>query len=269
MSKDAQGVTPEPAHRLIDRTLSRRQVLASSIGLVAASTLPFTKVGRAAAMTDRPPIILVLADYPAAPDLSAYGCCDYPTPNIDRLANAAVRLIRRHEDNVACGEAFFTGGMANGSTLARRLAMQGHETIFIGNWPCGRHGAIAARAAGYARVYGDARTGLDQIAHNKGAARPLLVAINLTEEGDAKGTSSAKHTRMADGIVGELLASFPESTFVLSGNESGRWPAAWQNAGDAQIVGHTPLALVWSGLPSPAIPQNLILTDRDVVAALL
>lgn len=126
--------------------LTRRQILGTGAGLVAASLVR----SRVAYARDRKPNLLyILADDHAGYVLGADGNARAHTPNIDRLAAEGTRFARNYCNSPVCTpsrQSFFTSQLPHSSgvtvlstplaeekpTLAKQLAASGYEPAVFG-----------------------------------------------------------------------------------------------------------------------------------------
>jgi len=146
--------TPSPSSR---RT-SRRQFLrtgAAGAGALLAGLGSATAAGAATALAvhtgRRPNFLLLVADQLGLDAISAHGCGDVRTPNIDRLVRRGVTFMESHSTNPVCSPArssLFTGRMptetgviSNGRpihpsvpNLGQRLREHGYDTVYCGKW---------------------------------------------------------------------------------------------------------------------------------------
>jgi choline-sulfatase len=135
---------------------SRRQFLKSTAagalaaGLaakkaVSAAPAPAVHAGR------KPNFLFLLADQLGLDAISAHGCPDVNTPNIDRLVRRGVTFMESHSTNPVCSPArssLFTGRMPTETgvisnnrpihsgvpNMGQRFRPQGYETVYCGKW---------------------------------------------------------------------------------------------------------------------------------------
>src|ERR1051326_6066383 len=80
-------------------SLNRREFLGT------AAVVPFALTSGAQsqrAVDPRPNIVFILADDLGYADVSSYGRRDISTPNIDRIASAAVRFLQAYANSAVC-----------------------------------------------------------------------------------------------------------------------------------------------------------------------
>lgn len=99
----------------------------------------------------RPNFLFLLADQLGLDAISAHGCPDVNTPNIDRLVRRGVTFMESHSTNPVCSPArssLFTGRMptetgvvsnnrpihASVPNMGQRFRPQGYETVYCGKW---------------------------------------------------------------------------------------------------------------------------------------
>ena len=128
------------------QVLTRRQVLETGAGLVAAS-LVRSRV--AYARDKKPNLLYILADDHAGYVLGADGNVRAHTPNIDRLAAEGTRFARNYCNSPVCTpsrQSFFTSQLPHSSgvtvlstplaeekpTIAKQLAASGYEPAVFG-----------------------------------------------------------------------------------------------------------------------------------------
>ena len=127
--------------------LNRRQFLAGS-GVAAASlALPAVAAPRAA----RPNFLFIVADQLGFDALSAQGCPDVRTPNLDRLLARGTSFQLGHSPSPVCSPArssMFTGRMPVETgvvvnslairpelpTMGAWLRREGYDTAYCGKW---------------------------------------------------------------------------------------------------------------------------------------
>jgi arylsulfatase A-like enzyme len=137
---------------------SRRRFLQTSVAGAAAWTsgLGGAKrargVGAPAVLNQRPPnFLLLVCDQLGQDALSAHGCPDVHTPNIDRLVRRGVTFQESHSTNPVCSPArssLFTGRMPvetgvisnnrpihpSRPNVGQWLGQSGYETVYCGKW---------------------------------------------------------------------------------------------------------------------------------------
>ncbi len=169
--------------------LSRRSLLASTIGVVAGTSLRpalgQTRTGR------KPNIVFILADDLGYGDLSCYGRPDYKTPAIDRLAAEGLRFTQGYANSAVCSAtrtALITGRyqdrLAIGleepltadkvglppehPTLPSLLRKVGYTTTLIGKWHLGFLPDYGPLKSGYDHFWGFRGGALDYFTHALG-----------------------------------------------------------------------------------------------------
>src|SRR5512134_1569281 len=79
---------------------TRRQLLASLVGV------PLIRATASSAR--RPNVVFVLTDDHGAWSMGAYGCSDFHTPNLDRLASSGARFTRSYVSTPVCSPSRMT-----------------------------------------------------------------------------------------------------------------------------------------------------------------
>lgn len=125
-----------------------------TVTLVLAGLLSFPVLGN----TDRPHILLILADDLGYADLSVQGCTQFQTPNIDSIAISGVRFRQGYVSNSVCAPSRagllsgrigigFEANLPNNpeigldtklETMADVMKRAGYSTYCIGKWHLGR-----------------------------------------------------------------------------------------------------------------------------------
>ena len=135
---------------------TRRRFLQTGVAAAAITGLPIPAARRAAAAPavhtgSRPNFLLLVADQLGLDAVSAHGCPDVHTPNIDRLVRRGVTFLESHSTNPVCSPArssLFTGRMpvetgviSNGRpihssipNMGQWLGQAGYETVYCGKW---------------------------------------------------------------------------------------------------------------------------------------
>ena len=144
-----------------------------------------TLAAPSAAVSDKPNILLIVADDLGYGDLGCFGCKDIPTPNIDRLAHDGVRFSQAYVYNVCSPTraALITGDYAerNGihtvlmggsvpqfakaTTVAKLLHDAGYVTGLVGKWHLGYEGAVLPTRMGFDEFFGFHGGKLDYFKH--------------------------------------------------------------------------------------------------------
>jgi len=139
--------------RTAGRSVTRRGFLTT--GTVGGATLlSGTSFGRTAPVVSsarRPNILLIITDQQGLDAMSAAGCSDVHTPNLDRLARRGMTFMESHSTDPLCSPArssIFTGRMpsetgviVNGRpirepipNLGQWLNREGYDTVYVGKW---------------------------------------------------------------------------------------------------------------------------------------
>ena len=134
-------------------TVTRREFLKiGAAGTAAARTAP--ALGRDARRSNaagRPNFLFIITDQQGLDTISALGCSDVRTPNLDRLVRSGVSFMESHSANPLCSPArscLFTGrpttetGVVTNSlpiresmpNLGQWFGQAGYETVYIGKW---------------------------------------------------------------------------------------------------------------------------------------
>jgi len=135
------------------RPVSRRRFLELGVlGTAAVGTgRAFGRKGRPSGSGPRPNFLLILTDQQGLDTISALGCADAHTPNMDRLVRGGVSFMQSHSANPLCSPArssLFTGRpttetgvIVNGLSvretipnLGQWLGREGYDTVYIGKW---------------------------------------------------------------------------------------------------------------------------------------
>lgn len=135
------------------------------------------------AKSNRPNIIVIMADDLGYADLGSYGCKDIPTPNIDQLATEGARFTSAYVTWPMCGPSragFLTGriqstfgyyknqttpldpkqGLPRMETIASLLQKQGYVTGGVGKWHMGSSNEQHPNAMGFDDWFGFLSGGL-------------------------------------------------------------------------------------------------------------
>ena len=164
---------------LADHTFSTGA--ASSVDTV--SSAPASQAAQAA-LTDKPNIVLIIVDDMGYTDIGAFGS-EIDTPNLDKLANAGVKLTNYHASPqcaptrsiLMSGTSNHTAGMGSMfgdrfmegefgdrpgyegylhprvATLPERMGEAGYNTYMVGKWHLGRTDDTAPTAKGFDRAF--------------------------------------------------------------------------------------------------------------------
>ncbi len=105
----------------------------------------------AAGSSQRPNFLFISTDQQGLDTISAYGCRDVATPNMDRLVRNGVSFTESYSTNPLCSPArssWFTGRMSSETgvignsrgirpeipNLGQWLSREGYETVYAGKW---------------------------------------------------------------------------------------------------------------------------------------
>ena len=137
---------------------NRRQFLklggAATIGLMSGLPLHESQAAKTNSTPQadkKPNILFIIADQLGFDAVSAHGCPDVHTPNIDRLVRRGVSFTESHSTNPVCSPArssLFTGRMPTETgviennlfifpalpTMGQWLQNGGYETVYSGKW---------------------------------------------------------------------------------------------------------------------------------------
>jgi len=173
---------------MIDRTLTRRALLASAAGATGASLLAPAAFASRKADVARPNIIFIMADDLGFADVSCYGRPDYETPHIDALAAQGTRFMQAYANSAVCSATrvgLITGRYQNRlpigleeplatrdvglppshPTLPSLLRKIGYGTALIGKWHMGALPKYGPLKSGYEHFWGFRGGGLDYFTH--------------------------------------------------------------------------------------------------------
>ena len=128
------------------------------------------------AQSNRPNIIIILADDLGYGDIGTFGATDIRTPNIDRLASNGLKLTSFYSTSPVCSPTraglltgrfprrlgidhvffpeSFTGIPQDEVTLAEALKGNGYATGIIGKWHLGHHKQFLPLQNGFDEYYG-------------------------------------------------------------------------------------------------------------------
>lgn len=151
------------------------EMLRSRWAVRLALLVPALFGARAVQAAPQPNIIFILADDMGYGDVSKYGCTDYVTTNIDRIANEGVMLTQAYAWPVCSpSRAAFLTGMdpkragvpavllpssttaikTNSYTIAEHLKRNGYSTALIGKWHLGYSGDSLPQTRGFDTFFG-------------------------------------------------------------------------------------------------------------------
>jgi len=139
----------ETASRTDGRGLSRREVLGAGAGALVGSVA--SRADAAPTTSSKPNFLFIICDQLGLDAISAHGCTDVHTPNIDRLVRGGTTFMESHSTNPVCSPArssLFTGRMpvetgviTNGRAIhdsvpnmGQWLRPRGYETVYCGKW---------------------------------------------------------------------------------------------------------------------------------------
>jgi len=144
----------EPAARSPKTT--RRRFLQTGLAAAATAGLPppagaRTSAAPAVQTGSQPNFLLLVTDQLGLDALSAHGCPDVHTPNIDRLVRRGVTFLQSHSTNPVCSPArsslltgrmpVETGVISNNrpihpsvANMGQWLGQAGYETVYCGKW---------------------------------------------------------------------------------------------------------------------------------------
>jgi arylsulfatase A-like enzyme len=157
----------------------RRSLLTRSRHLFTCCILLLAGAGVCAQSSDRPNIVLIVADDLGYSDVGFNGCSDIPTPNIDRIAAQGVRFDAGYVCFSVCSPS--RAGMLTGRYPQRfgyernvlyipddpamglsrdeelfpgRLQQAGYRTTLLGKWHLGAHPDLHPLKRGFSEWYG-------------------------------------------------------------------------------------------------------------------
>lgn len=133
--------------------ITRRQFLKSGAlgGAILMTGATLSSAGPAVRTGRRPNFLFIMTDQQGLDTISANGCKDIHTPNMDRLAHSGVSFIESHSTNPLCSPArssMVTGRMPSENgvitnnkhihpdvpNLGQWFGEQGYEAAYIGKW---------------------------------------------------------------------------------------------------------------------------------------
>lgn len=144
-------------------------------GLCLGSLLALGNLGAQAQSSTNPPnVIFILADDMGWGDLSRFGCADYVTTNLDRIATQGTTLTRAYTwpvcspsraalltgmdpRRVGVPAVLLPGGSginSNSYTMAEHLRRQGYATALVGKWHLGYSNNALPNARGFDTFFG-------------------------------------------------------------------------------------------------------------------
>ncbi|HWW64131.1 MAG TPA: sulfatase-like hydrolase/transferase [Sphingomonadaceae bacterium] len=174
---------------MTDRTITRRELLASAAGITGASMIAPAAFAARKASASSPNIIFIMADDLGYADVSCYGRPDYETPAIDALAKQGLRFTQAYANSAVCSATrvgLITGRYQNRlpigleeplgvrdvglppshPTLPSLLRKVGYGTALIGKWHMGALPKYGPLKSGYDHFWGFRGGGLDYFSHS-------------------------------------------------------------------------------------------------------
>lgn len=212
---------------------SRRSFLLSAGGLV---------LSRPAHTSERPNIVLFLADDLGAADVGCYGARDIRTPQIDSLARHGVRFTQCYSNGPVCTPtraALLTGryqqrfglewaltlqdrgyGLSpEHPTLARRLKDAGYRTALFGKWHLGREPEYRPNRHGFDESFGILGGNADMYSHRNMNGEP-----DLYENGEPVEKDGYLTDLIADRSVDFVRRKAPDPFFLYVAFNAVHWP---------------------------------------------
>lgn len=211
--------------------------------------------GSAAGSDGRPNILFILADDLGYGDLGVYGQTDYPTPQLDRLAQEGLRFTQAYAASPICSAARFAlitgryqyrlrGGLEEPipgtkgdiglpsahPTLPSLFKQAGYRTALFGKWHLGflpLHGPLKS---GYEEFFGNYAGYIDYFNHGLGPDDP-----DGLYEGEAPVRKAGYYTDLlADRAVDFIGRQGVDKPFFLSLHFTApHWP--WEGPGDEAV----------------------------------
>ena len=172
------------------KTITRRQFLSQTTGLVALTTLSAGCHFRRSQITRGPNIILIMADDLGYGDLGCYGCIDIHTPVIDRIAEEGVKFttfyanapectptrtalltgryqqragglecaigignVGRYDDAIRLRKTHDLGLPVQETTIVRLLKNAGYATALCGKWHLGYEAKFSPNNHGFDHAF--------------------------------------------------------------------------------------------------------------------
>jgi arylsulfatase A-like enzyme len=196
-------------------TLTRRDFLktgaAGAASLAAGMALGIGAPAVRAA--ERPNFLFIIADQLALDSISAHGCTDVRTPNLDRLVRGGVSFHQSYTAYPLCSPArasMFTGRMPSETgvinngipidssvpNVGQWLGQQGYETIYVGKWhlPGGYQAAIPGFTVLPGGIGGEGNAGDPAVSrscqgylYNRSAGSPFLLVASFLQPHDICG----------------------------------------------------------------------------------
>jgi arylsulfatase A len=147
-----------------------KRILLSTVLLAAALNVSAQK------KSDKPNIVVILADDLGYGDIGTFGATDIRTPNIDNLATKGLKLTSFYSTSPVCSPTraalitgryprrlgidhvffpeSFTGIPAEEVTIAEALKGNGYQTAIFGKWHLGHHRQFLPLQNGFDEYYG-------------------------------------------------------------------------------------------------------------------
>jgi arylsulfatase A len=147
-----------------------KRILLSTVLLAAALNVSAQK------KSDKPNIVVILADDLGYGDIGTFGATDIRTPNIDNLATKGLKLTSFYSTSPVCSPTraalitgryprrlgidhvffpeSFTGIPAEEVTIAEALKGNGYQTAIFGKWHVGHHRQFLPLQNGFDEYYG-------------------------------------------------------------------------------------------------------------------
>jgi len=214
------------SHRRPGRGLSRRRFLGAGLaagGILAARVARGAEAGRRGG-PERPNILVILTDQQGLDALSAHGCPDVRTPNLDRLVRRGTSFLESYTTNPLCSPArssLLTGRMPSETGVIRNnrpiragipnlgqwLRRAGYRTVYSGKWhlPEGFTDEVPGFEVLPAGLGGQGTVG-DQVVssacegflrNRRGVKEPFLLVASFLQPHDICNWI-ARHEKMAD-----------------------------------------------------------------------
>jgi arylsulfatase A-like enzyme len=193
------------------RPITRRRFLAQTAGLTAlAAVCPGCHFG-GSRISERPNVVLIMADDLGYGDLGCYGCTDIRTPAVDKLAAEGVRFttfyanapectptrtalltgryqhrvgglecalgidnVGRYDDAIRLRETNDLGLPVRETTIARMLKDAGYATAICGKWHLGYEPKFFPLKHGFDYWFGPVGGSADYFHHCEYTGRPAL-----------------------------------------------------------------------------------------------
>jgi arylsulfatase A len=194
------------ANHPFDQSITRQILIWLGFVLVLGCLLAESK-----AQTERPNVVLILADDMGYGDLGCYGCPDIRTPHIDSLAKHGVRLtsfysngpectptrtglmtgryqqrvgglecaiglgnVGRYDDAIRLANQHELGLPPERSILASSLHEAGYTTAICGKWHLGYEAKFLPLKHGFDYAFGPLGGAVDYFHHNEPGGDPML-----------------------------------------------------------------------------------------------